>query len=70
MGLSIVKIIGAEHFSHVLPCRTGHASKFKVFFLSNPVKTYIIDMYFFKLGFTPRKDERPLQGMKLQEKEV
>ena len=42
----------------------------KFFFLRNPVKTYIIDMYFIKLGFTPRKDERPLQGMKLQEKEV
>ena len=43
---------------------------FQFTFLRNPVKTYISDMYFFKLAFTPRKDGPPLQGMTLQEKEV
>ena len=48
----------------------GHTSTFQVYFLRNPVKTYINNMYFFKLAFTPRKDGQPLQGITLQEKEV
>ena len=43
---------------------------FKFTVLRNPVKTYINDMCFLKLAFTPRKDGQPLQGMTLQEKEV
>ena len=34
--------------SHVLPCRTGHASKFQVYFFKKSRKAYINDMYFFK----------------------
>ena len=40
---------------------------FEFTFLRNPVKTYINDMYLFKLGFTLRKAEQPLHSMELQE---
>ena len=70
MTLFIIKIIGAKHLPHVPLCRIGHASKFQVYFLRNPEKTYINNMCFLKLAFTPHKDGQPLQGMMLQEKEV
>ena len=41
---------------------------FKCPFLRNPVKTYINDMCFFKVGFTPHKDGQQLHGMKLRGK--
>ena len=43
---------------------------FKFTFKRNGVITYIKDMYFLILAFTPHKDGQPLQGMTLQEKEV
>ena len=68
--LFIVKIIEAEHLSHVPLVVQVVLLKFKFIYFRIPVDTYINDMYFFKLGFPPRKDGQPWQGMKLQEKEV
>ena len=55
---------------HLLSCGTGRAFKFQVYFFKKSCKAYINDMYFFKLGFTPRKNGQPLTGVKLQEKEI
>ena len=34
------------------------------------LKHFYIFLFFFELGFTPCKAEKPLQGMELQEKEA
>ena len=57
----------------LVPCAllpSGYASKFQFYLSKKPRKTYINDMYFLKLAFTPRKDGQLLKNKKLQEKEL
>ena len=50
MTLSIIKIIGAEHLSHVPLCRIGHASKFQVYFFKKCCENLHKRYVFFKIG--------------------
>ena len=62
MTLSIIKIIGAEHLSHVPLCRIGHASKFQVYFFKKCCENLHKRYVFFKIGIHSTKRRTTTTG--------